>query len=392
MILVRAHPLIGVLRHRLSADLARLDVAGSDLCRHAPLGRARLAFPPDGARPALRGTDRDRDHRRQARRRRAPQEIHHLAGGLGMVCGCPAHGAGHLRGAGLSEHGLRRAEPHNGFDRIAAGHADDVRHTSRQPSGRTDAGRTRLAGLRPPAPGGTALAARASAIGILVVIWHVPLVVLGMLPGYALFATFAFTIVFGWLFNNTRGSVLMTLIAHAADGLVRTGNLGLNAIDSERHIMLLVATWCVAALVVVLSRVDAHAQAEPPRAHPLIVGSRATGAVRRAAPRAASGHGLRPEALPAWTATIASATSAQVRRRSTSPAPGLHPRRPDQGSDAVLVRGMHQDRQKHAAAGILPEPGEHDCGQHRVDRAVDCQVPTSRRSAPLSLDRVRRRF
>ena len=56
---------------------------------------------------------------------------------------------------------------------------------------------------------------------------------------------------FGWLLNNTKGSVLMTLIAHAADGLVLTGNLGLNAIDSEQHIMLLVATWCVVALIVV---------------------------------------------------------------------------------------------------------------------------------------------
>ncbi|EJL51178.1 CAAX amino terminal protease family [Rhizobium sp. CF122] len=93
----------------------------------------------------------------------------------------------------------------------------------------------------------------ASAIlGVLVVIWHVPLVLLDMLPSYALFGTFAFTIVFGWLFNNTKGSVLITLIAHAADGLVITGNLGLNAIDSERHIMLLVATWCVTALVVVI--------------------------------------------------------------------------------------------------------------------------------------------
>ncbi len=91
-----------------------------------------------------------------------------------------------------------------------------------------------------------------SILGVLVVIWHAPLVLLGMLPGYALFATFAFTIVFGWLFNNTNGSVLMTLIAHAADGLVITGNLGLNAIDGERHVRLLVATWCVTALVVVL--------------------------------------------------------------------------------------------------------------------------------------------
>jgi hypothetical protein len=44
----------------------------------------------------------------------------------------------------------------------------------------------------------------------------------------------------------------MTLIAHAADGLVMTGYLNLNAIDSERHIMLLVGVWVVAAAVVVL--------------------------------------------------------------------------------------------------------------------------------------------
>jgi membrane protease YdiL (CAAX protease family) len=93
----------------------------------------------------------------------------------------------------------------------------------------------------------------ASAIlGLLVVIWHLPLVFLAKLPAYALFATFAFTIVFGWLFNNTKGSVLMTLIAHAADGLVLTSNLGLSAVDAERHTKLLVATWCVSALLVVL--------------------------------------------------------------------------------------------------------------------------------------------
>jgi membrane protease YdiL (CAAX protease family) len=89
-------------------------------------------------------------------------------------------------------------------------------------------------------------------LGVLVVIWHVPLVLLAMLPVYALVGTFAFTIVFGWLFNNTQGSVLMTLIAHAADGLVLTGNLGLSATDSERYVMLLVGTWCVTALVVAI--------------------------------------------------------------------------------------------------------------------------------------------
>ena len=93
----------------------------------------------------------------------------------------------------------------------------------------------------------------ASAIlGVFVVVWHVPLVLLGMLPAYALFATFAFTIVFGWLFNNVMGSVLMTLIAHSADGLVLTGSLGLNEADSTRHIMILVVVWCVVGLVVAL--------------------------------------------------------------------------------------------------------------------------------------------
>lgn len=94
--------------------------------------------------------------------------------------------------------------------------------------------------------------AASAILGGLVVVWHMPLVLLGLLPAYALFATFGFTIVFGWLFNNARGSVLITLIAHAADGLVITSNLGLDASDSERHIKLLVATWCVVAVLVAL--------------------------------------------------------------------------------------------------------------------------------------------
>jgi membrane protease YdiL (CAAX protease family) len=96
--------------------------------------------------------------------------------------------------------------------------------------------------------------AASAILGVLVVIWHAPLVFLGMLPAYALFGTFAFTIVFGWLSNNVKGSVLVTLMAHAADGLVMTGYLNLNAVDSERHIMLLIGVWIAAAVAVVLLR------------------------------------------------------------------------------------------------------------------------------------------
>jgi uncharacterized protein len=91
-------------------------------------------------------------------------------------------------------------------------------------------------------------------LGGLVVIWHVPLVWLGMLPANALFGTFAFTIVFGWLYNNVKHSVLMTLIAHAADGLVVASYLGLNTDESERYIMLLIVVWCVVATSLAIAR------------------------------------------------------------------------------------------------------------------------------------------
>lgn len=53
----------------------------------------------------------------------------------------------------------------------------------------------------------------------------------------------------------------MTLSALDADGLVVTGNLGLNALDIERHVGLLVATWRVTPLVVLLLCVPTAATA-----------------------------------------------------------------------------------------------------------------------------------
>jgi uncharacterized protein len=97
----------------------------------------------------------------------------------------------------------------------------------------------------------SALAASAI-LGGLVVIWHLPLVMRDMLPVYALPATFAFTILFGWLFNNAKRSVLMTLIAHAADGLILTSSLGLGVIDTRRHMLILVVVWCLSAVTVVI--------------------------------------------------------------------------------------------------------------------------------------------
>lgn len=85
----------------------------------------------------------------------------------------------------------------------------------------------------------------------LVVIWHLPLVWMGNLPAIALFGTASATILYGWLFNNTKGSVLMTLIMHATDGLIGAGLLGWTEADSSRYFVILIAVWCLTALGVI---------------------------------------------------------------------------------------------------------------------------------------------
>src|SRR5215216_4343466 len=68
---------------------------------------------------------------------------------------------------------------------------------------------------------------------VLLTIWHVPLFFLegGLQPFQpsivlgGVLGPFAFTFVATWLFNNTGGGVLMTLVMHAAEGTIRTRTL-----------------------------------------------------------------------------------------------------------------------------------------------------------------------
>src|SRR5437763_16435921 len=62
---------------------------------------------------------------------------------------------------------------------------------------------------------------------VIVTGWHLPLYFMpafGLRPFEAL-TTVACTVFFAWLFNRSGGSALMTLIAHAAEGTIRTGQL-----------------------------------------------------------------------------------------------------------------------------------------------------------------------
>jgi membrane protease YdiL (CAAX protease family) len=98
-------------------------------------------------------------------------------------------------------------------------------------------------------------------LGVLVSGWHLPLVLVegdGGAVGLgfaALIGTFSSTFFFCWIFNHTGGSVLLTLVAHSADGLLRPGPLGYEGADLVTWSTGYVGVWAlVAILIVVLDR------------------------------------------------------------------------------------------------------------------------------------------
>jgi uncharacterized protein len=82
-----------------------------------------------------------------------------------------------------------------------------------------------------------------------VMTWHVRLVVAGDLPPVALIGTLAATLLFGWLYNSTNGSLLLVYLFHAADGVIKPDYTG---VDATHYLWLQIAVWVVAAIGVVL--------------------------------------------------------------------------------------------------------------------------------------------
>jgi hypothetical protein len=92
-------------------------------------------------------------------------------------------------------------------------------------------------------------------LGLLVVVWHLPLViVVHQLPPAGLLGAFAVTFWFTWLFNHTGGSVLMTLLMHSAEGTF--GPLALSGLfvgaDLARALSIYVGVTCVVAIGLVV--------------------------------------------------------------------------------------------------------------------------------------------
>jgi membrane protease YdiL (CAAX protease family) len=90
-------------------------------------------------------------------------------------------------------------------------------------------------------------------LGVLVALWHLPL--LGDTGWAGPVTTFVITLVYVWLFNRTGGSVLLVLIFHVSQGFIRMGDLGLPDADLTRQQWVECAAWSVVvAALLVLDR------------------------------------------------------------------------------------------------------------------------------------------
>jgi uncharacterized protein len=90
-------------------------------------------------------------------------------------------------------------------------------------------------------------------LGALIAAWHLPLMVAGQVAYSDIVLIFAGTIVYNWVFNNARGSVLIIMVMHAANNTVSGSFFSpmFSGGDSIRQSWLLALVWAVVAILVI---------------------------------------------------------------------------------------------------------------------------------------------
>jgi membrane protease YdiL (CAAX protease family) len=106
-------------------------------------------------------------------------------------------------------------------------------------------------------------------LGVLVSLWHLPIVVMESGSYFYLANSFAITLVYVWLFNRTGGSVLLTLLMHVTQGTFTVANLGFDAEGARRMAWLGFVAWSIVALAVIVLDREAW-RATPAAARPAI--------------------------------------------------------------------------------------------------------------------------
>lgn len=86
-------------------------------------------------------------------------------------------------------------------------------------------------------------------LAALVTLWHLRLIPSGDYAWIYIPATMAVTIIYGWVYNATGGSVLLTLIMHASEPLI---NAHFTGVYETQYVMLRVSVYVITALIVVL--------------------------------------------------------------------------------------------------------------------------------------------
>jgi uncharacterized protein len=118
-------------------------------------------------------------------------------------------------------------------------------------------------------------------LGVLIAGWHLPLIVVGQVQYPDIVLILAAVIVFNWVFNNAKGSVLIIMLMHAANNAVSGSFFSpmFTGADSIREAWLLALVWAVVAVVVIavsgptnLSRKHPRQQEPLPDSAPETVG------------------------------------------------------------------------------------------------------------------------
>ncbi|MFE4230300.1 type II CAAX prenyl endopeptidase Rce1 family protein [Arthrobacter sp. NPDC056886] len=92
----------------------------------------------------------------------------------------------------------------------------------------------------------------AALLGVVVSLWHLPMVLFGQLSLIGLPTTFAITFLYVWLFNRTGGSVLLTYLFHNSQGTFTVGSFGFSGVAAERAELIYFAVVVLAVLTTVL--------------------------------------------------------------------------------------------------------------------------------------------
>jgi uncharacterized protein len=91
-------------------------------------------------------------------------------------------------------------------------------------------------------------------LGVLIVGWHLPLMVVGQVHYSDIVLIMGAVVIFNWVFNNTNGSVLIIMLMHAINNTISGSFFSpmFSGADSVRQSWMLAVVWCVVAIVVII--------------------------------------------------------------------------------------------------------------------------------------------